>query len=199
MIPDKEFFEIVSAACREHGTLLIMDEVATGFGRCGAMFGSTFYGLEPDIMCLGKGITGDYGGLGATIMTEEVAKSMEFEFSVYSTFGWHPLAVEAALANLSYLLERKENILKNVSEISKYFDERLGQIKFKYPAKVRIKGLAIGIEFQKEGYAADLINRAREKGLLITYIDRHTFNIFPALNIDKKSAEEGLNILESCV
>lgn len=196
VIPEKEFFDIVQAACKKYGTVLIIDEVATGFGRTGKMFASEHYNLKPDIMCLAKGITGGYGGLGVAIMTEEVAKSMEYDFSFYSTFGWHPLNVEGTLANIKYLLRRKNQILKNVSEMSNLFKTRLERIKFKHNAEVRVKGLAIGVEFRKEGYATELMDNCQDKGLLFSELGPYIFTLFPALNIDRKTAEEGLDILE---
>ena len=74
LIPEKNFMRKVQAACKQYGTVFIMDEVATGFGRTGKLFASEHYGLKPDIMCLAKGMTGGYGGLGAAIMTPEIAK-----------------------------------------------------------------------------------------------------------------------------
>jgi len=135
LIPTKEFFTIVQKACKKYGTLFIADEVATGFGRTGKMFASEHYNLQPDIMCLAKGLTGGFGALGTAIMTEEVAKSMEFSFSFYSTFGWHPLNVQAAIANLKYLLKNQKEFLANANKVSCYFKERLEKMKFKYPAE----------------------------------------------------------------
>ena len=197
LIPDKEFFEIVQKACRKYGTLLIIDEVATGFGRTGKLFASEHYNLEPDIICLGKGLTGGYGALGAAVMTKEVAKSMEFNFSIYSTFGWHPLNVEAALANIKFILKNK--LWENATKMGKYFEERLKAIKFKYPAEIRIKGLAIGVEFEKKGYASQIVKRAMRKMLLFSDLGPYIFTLFPALNIDKKIADNGLKILEKCI
>lgn len=201
LIPDQEFFDIVTRACQKYGTLLIIDEVATGFGRCGKMFASEHFDLEPDIMILAKGITGGYGALGATIMTEEVAKSMDWEFSFYSTYGWHPISVEAALATIKYMLDNNEKLFKNLAEVSKFFEDRLKKIRFRYPAKIRIKGLAVAVEFKAKdyNYIGEIIKRCREKGLLITDEASHILTFFPALTIDKKTAEEGLSILASCV
>lgn len=197
IMPDREFFNIARDACKKYGTLLIMDEVATGFGRTGKLFASEHYGLEPDIICLGKGLTGGYGALGATVTTEEVAKSMEFDFSFYSTFGWHPLNVEAAIANIKFILKNK--LWEKATKMGEYFEEKLKKIKFKYPAEIRVKGLAIGIEFKKKGYAAQVVRRCFKKGLLISDLGPYIFTIFPALNIDEKIAGQGLNILEKCI
>jgi acetylornithine/succinyldiaminopimelate/putrescine aminotransferase len=199
IMPDKEFIDIVAKACKKYGTLFIADEVATGFGRTGKMFASEHYNLEPDIMCLAKGLTGGYGASGATIMTEEVAKSMEFDFSFYSTFGWTPMNVEATLANIKYILKNKNQIFRNVSEMSKYFEKRLQGMNFKYPAKIRIKGLAIGVEFEKDGYAGKVVKKCRDNGLLFSTLGSTMFTLFPALNINKKIAKKGLDLMEKSI
>lgn len=198
-IPTQEFFDIVQKACKKYGTLFIADEVATGFGRTGKLFASEHYKLKPDIMCLAKSITGGFGALGATTMTPEIAKSMEFEFSYYSTFGWHPLNVHATLANLRYLLKNKNKFLKNANKIGVYFRERLEKMKFRYPVEIRAQGLAIGIVFPKEGYSDEIIKKALKKGLLIADAGAHDFILFPPINISKAVAKEGLDILESCL
>ncbi len=198
-VPTQEFFDIVQRACKKYGTLFIMDEVATGFGRTGKMFGSEHYNLKPDIMCLAKGLTGGFGALGTAIMTPEVAKSMEFGFSFYSTFGWHPLNVQAAIANINYLLKHKTEFLNNANTIGKYFKERLEKMKFKYPAEIRIKGLAIGVRFANDGYSGQIIKQALHKGLLIADATSKDFIIYPPVNISRNVAKQGLDILESCI
>lgn len=197
VIPTKEFFDIVQKACKKYETLLIIDEVATGFGRTGKLFASEHYGLKPDIMCLAKGITGGYGGIGAAIMTKEVAKSMEFNFSFYSTFGWHPLNVEATIASIKFIL--KNRLWEKAAIMGRYFEKRLKTIKFRYPAQVRLRGLAIGVEFKEKGYATQIVKKCMEKGLLFSDLDSHIFTLFPALNIDKITVKEGLDIIEKCV
>lgn len=197
LIPDGEFFGIVSDACKKYGTLLVMDEVATGFGRTGKLFASEHYNLKPDIMTMAKALTGGYGGLGTTIMTNEVARSMEWDFGVYSTFGWMPLSVEGTIANIQYLLKKK--MWKNSQKMGKYFEERLNEMKFQHEPEIRVKGLAIGVEFRHSGYAAQIVNKAGEKGLLFSDLGPNVFTLFPALNIDKKTADEGLKILQKCL
>jgi acetylornithine/succinyldiaminopimelate/putrescine aminotransferase len=173
--------------------------VATGFGRTGKLFASEWFGLKPDIMTLGKGLTGGYGAMGTAIMTEEIAKSMEYTFSFYSTFGWHPRNTVASLANIHYLVKHKETILKNVHELSKYFEERLHAMHFRYPTEIRVKGLCVGLETTQHGYFVDVMNRCMKKGLLVSELGPFALTLFPALVIDRKTAQEGLDILESCL
>lgn len=195
-IPDAEYYAIVQRACKEHGTLFIMDEVATGFGRTGKLFASEHYELEPDIMCLAKGITGGFGALGATIMTDTLARAMEFDFSFYSTFGWHPLNVEAALANVEYWIAHKDALLKNVQQMSKIIEERLRALPFSSGTRLRIQGLAIGVSFEKQGYAEELKTRARENGLLLSTANASSIVMYPALDIDEDTLHRGLDLLE---
>ena len=197
LVPDEDFFGIVSDACKKYGTLLIMDEVATGFGRTGKLFASEHYTLKPDIITLGKGITSGYGSLGATIVTKEIAKSMEFDFSTYSTFGWLPISVEGAIANINYIL--KKRLWKNAEKMGDYFEQQLKKISFKHRPETRIKGLAIGVEFEKEGYVIEVMKKAMSNGLLFSTLNRKIITLFPALTINKKVVDEGLKILEKSV
>src|SRR3989338_174726 len=198
-IPTKEFFKIVQAACKKYGTLFIADEVATGFGRTGKLFACEHYDLKPDIMTIAKGATGGFGALGATLMTSQVAKSFEFDFSYYSTFGWHPLNVEATIANINYFLKRKEKLLDNANKLGKYFEKRLNAMKFKVNPEIRAKGLAIGLEFRKAGYPSKIINKCLSKGLLVANAGSTNIIMFPPLNLNLQTARQGLDIFESCL
>jgi len=197
MVPEIEFMQGLQKLCRKYGTLLIMDEVATGFGRTGKLFATEHFDLEPDIMTLGKAITGGHAAMGAVIMTEDVAKSAE-EIGFWSTYGWHPLSVAAALATLHALRDNKERLLANVSAISDYIRERLETMEFKKPPELNIKGLAICIETGSKDYASELQKRCRKEGLLV---DQQNASIimFPALTIDQAMVREALDIFENCV
>ena len=198
LIPSKEFMTRVRAACRETGTLFVADEVATGFGRTGKLFASEHFDLDPDVLCLAKAITGGYAPMGATVVTGEVAKAAGVGF--YSTYGWHPLSVAAALANLKYWGKHKDRILTNVADQEDYFRTRLSQMKFAEPGSVRVIGLAIGVEFgQDSDYAAKLGDRCREAGLLVSAEEDNLLTLFPALTIDREVVRQGLDILEACL
>ena len=194
IIPDKDFMKKIATDCRKYGTLLIADEVATGFGRTGKMFASEHFDLMPDIMCLGKAITNGHGVLGATVMTPEVAKAMEFPFSFYSTFGWHPLAVEAAIASIDYYC--KNEIWKMAEQRGKILVSRLNNMAFEETPLIRSIGMAVGIEFDRVGYANVIRDRCLNNGLLISCLEPKLITLFPALNIDLAILHQGLDLFE---
>jgi acetylornithine/succinyldiaminopimelate/putrescine aminotransferase len=184
--------------CKKYKTLLIMDEVACGFGRTGKLFASEHFNLKPDILCLGKAITGGVAGLGATVTTRAIAESMEKNGAFYSTYGWHPLGVQAGIANVRYFIERGKKLLKGVAELSDHFRTRLSYLPFKQPVSLRIQGLAIGIDVGDEEYAAKLESRCRKRGLLIA-TEGSVLLLLPALNVQRSVVDKALNILEKCI
>ena len=200
LIPEKAFMTGLQKLCRKYGTLLVFDEVATGFGRTGKLFASEHFGVEPDILCLGKAITGGQAGMGATVATARVAAAMGNGSSYYSTYGWHPLAVAAALANLREFRKRGPEILRNVVRMGEYFRSRLTGMRFRRPATVRVLGLAIGIDFESDGgYAEKVGRRCLENGLLLANEGEGSLSLFPALNISRETARNGLDLLEAAL
>lgn len=198
-IPEYDFMERLQSLCKEYGALLIIDEVATGIGRTGKLFGCEHYNLEPDIICLAKAMSGGYAPIGAVVATEAVAQAMEYESSYWSTFGWHPLSVAATLANLNYILANRSQLELHIEKMSDYFKKKLHGLKFNQAVDIRIKGLAIGLVFESGDLAKKIVNKARSKGLILSLHNDTEFTMFPALNITPDTAEEGLAILEQCV
>jgi acetylornithine/succinyldiaminopimelate/putrescine aminotransferase len=137
--------------------------------------------------------------MGACITTARIARKVLKEwFQFYTTYGWHPLAVEAATANIRYWIKNKEKILRHVSTLSQCFTDRLSQMKFKKGASLRILGLAIGIDVSNPAYADRIQQKSLKKGLLFTTQEK-TLVLFPPLTMRQAIAEEGLEILESCL
>lgn len=177
------FLRRVREAADEAGVLLIVDEVATGFGRTGRMFAVEHEGVVPDIMALAKGITGGYLPLAATVTTEEVYSAFLGRYEEFKTFFHghsytaNPLGCAAAIATLE-IFER-EDVLGHVQEVSSRLSERLQEVK-DHPnvGDVRQKGLMVGIEIvrnreTKEPFPPELkvgqrvIRKTRERGLII--------------------------------
>jgi acetylornithine/succinyldiaminopimelate/putrescine aminotransferase len=116
----------------------------------------------------------------------------------WSTYGWHPVATEAAIANLRYIRRHKNAILKNVIETGNYFRSRLTGMKFKGDAQVHTKGLALAVEVEDEKYATRIQEKCRKAGVLIS-TDAEYVQLFPALTIDRETAKKGLDRLEECL
>lgn len=198
LVPEKEFMTGLQDLCNRYGTLLVMDEVATGFGRTGKLFASEHFNIEPDIMCLSKAISGGYAGIGATITTEKIADAVKEDFNIYSTYGWHPVSVDAALANIHFILDNKDTLLTNVADINALFTSRLKEMKFRKQPKINSMGLAIAVNVGDTDYAEQIKKKCLKEGLIITS-ESDTLLMFPALTIEKEIAQEGLDILDKCI
>jgi len=193
LAPEDDFMERAQRLCRRYGTLFIADEVACGFGRTGRVFASEHFDLKPDILCMGKAITGGQGPMGATIATRKVAKSVEDKVGFWSTYGWHPASVDAALATVGWLQQNSGNLMRHVDEISAFIAERLGAMDFE---EVRIRGMAIAADTGDEDRASKIAERCRKNGLLVT-TSGGAITMFPPLTLDRRTAKQGLDILES--
>jgi acetylornithine/LysW-gamma-L-lysine aminotransferase len=140
-----EFLLGAQRLCREHGALLIVDEVQTGFARTGAMFASEHFGLEPDMVCLAKSIAGGLP-MGAVVFNDRVGKLPPLVHG--STFGGNPLACAASLAAIGYI--ESEHLADRAAELGAWFIERLKQIQSPLIREVRGKGLMVGIELKQK-------------------------------------------------
>jgi putrescine aminotransferase len=148
-------------------------------------------------MTVAKAITAGHAPLGAAITTAEIADAVSGELSFYSTFGWHPLAVEAALATLEYFESEGDALLANVDERSHQIVSRLSAMAWPHPpVELRIKGLAIAV---RVGDGAERIaKRCRAGGLLL--IDEDDLLVmFPALTVDEPTVAAALDILEGAL
>jgi adenosylmethionine-8-amino-7-oxononanoate aminotransferase len=172
------YLQRVREICDRYGLLLILDEVVTGFGRTGRLFGFEHDSVRPDILAFAKGLTSGYLPLGATVASEEVFGAFQGEgdgskFVQVSTFGGHPSSCAAALANLDILM--RERLWENAAAVGAYLLEQLRGIRSPWIAEVRGRGLLIGMELVSdpggtplpEDRMGKLLRDAREAGLLI--------------------------------
>jgi adenosylmethionine-8-amino-7-oxononanoate aminotransferase len=193
LTPEPAFMRGVHELCRRYGTLLILDEVATGFGRTGRMFAAEHSGVRPDILTLAKAITAGFAPMGATLMSAPIAESM-LKVGVYSTYGWHPRSTAAALANLAWWRDNGEALLAHVAAISRLFVNRLGDLGL---GPVQGEGLALGVRARGEAQAERIRAKCLKEGLLVA-AEGDVVTLFPPLVIDEPTAVEGLGILERC-
>jgi putrescine---pyruvate transaminase len=152
IVPPDTYWPLVREVCDKHGVLLIADEVVTGFGRTGALFGSRGFGVKPDIMTLAKGINSGYVPLGATVVNARVESAWKKDHTLAGimhgyTYSGHPLACAAALACQKIVLE--EDLTHNAGAMGASLIGKLGRLADKHPSigEVRGKGLMIAIEF----------------------------------------------------
>lgn len=198
VIPEDEFMSGLSRLCKEYGTLLIMDEAITGFGRTGKMFASEHFDIEPDILCMAKAITAGHAGMGAVITTEEVASAVEEKIGLYSSYGWHPLSVDASIAALKYLQNNHERLFSNIEEMSALFKKELSEVKFKTSAEIRIKGLAVGVDLGDKDYASEIKKKALQEGLLMN-TEGPALLFLPNFNMSRETVLEGIDLLKKCI
>jgi putrescine---pyruvate transaminase len=151
IVPPPNYWPLVRQVCDRHGVLLIADEVVTGFGRIGHMFGTRLWGVKADLWCLAKGISSGYIPLGATAISSRVMTGFNGADPVLGTvnhgytYGAHPVAAAAALATLDII--ESENIPARAAREGKYFLERLHAMKrFRIVGDVRGVGMMAGIE-----------------------------------------------------
>ncbi len=188
--PPPGYFQRIREICDEHGVLLVADEVISGFGRVGDWFGSTRYGIEPDVMTLAKGITSAYAPLGACVASEDVIEPFFDEpqraFLHGITFGGHPLSCAIALANLE-ILER-EDLVGHVQREMPGFRSAFERLRDEHPmvGDVRGDGFFYSLELVKDKETKAtfspsereelikklLVPRARELGVYMRVDDR---------------------------
>lgn len=169
----KEYFPLVRQICDRYNVLFICDEVITGFGRTGKMFGIEHEKVVPDIMITAKGLSSGYIPIGAVMVSEKIAGVLaDAVFAHGYTYGGHPVAAACALANLAII--EKENLAQNAAEIGNYLAKQLQ--KLPCLGELRSRGMLFGLELVRDvrtrepfpvGFAASIIEKAYENGLIM--------------------------------
>lgn len=171
-----EYLRGLRALCDEKGALLIVDEVQTGFGRTGRLFACEHYDLEPDILCLAKGIAGGLP-MGAVLFGGRVANVRPGRHG--STFGGNPLACAAALAAIDYIVEH--DLPGQAARKGAWAQERLRRIETRVIRGVRGMGLMIGIDLRVR--VTPYLRALMEKGILALPAGRAVLRFLPPLVI----------------
>jgi len=204
IVPPSEYFKTIKKILDDFNVVFIVDEVQSGYGRTGKMFGIEHYDVEPDIMTLGKAIA---GGLPLSACMAKAKIGDAFEPGDHlSTFGGNPVSCAAALANLQVFKE--ERLVDQSAEKGRYLMKLLNELKEKHPliGDVRGKGLMIGIELVKDRKskkpATDEIAKikagAREKGVLLGSggVKACTVRLQPPLVITEDELDRAMDVFE---
>ena len=189
-VPDIEYLKEIEKICHENDIVFIVDEVQTGFGRCGTLFAHELFDVKPDIMTMAKGIGGGVP-MGGILATEKVAGAF-VPGDHGTTFGGGPLVCAAANAVLDTIVD--ENILDNVNEVGDYFISELKKLDKDVIAEVRGKGLMVGLELTKPG--AEYVDKLREAGFLINCTADKVLRFVPPLIITKEEVDEFVKALD---
>jgi len=203
IVPTPGFFPALRKLCDRYGILLIADEVQSGMGRTGKWWAIQHFGVEPDIVCIAKGIASGVP-LGVMMAREEV---MDWPKSAHgNTFGGNPLACAAALTTIDLI---ENGLMQNAEELGRYTTGVLNQIAIRHPSigEVRGRGLMIGVEFVKDRQTRDpdeklrdqIVELAFQHGLLLLGCGKNTIRITPPLNVTRAEVDEAMEILEECL
>jgi 4-aminobutyrate aminotransferase-like enzyme len=198
--------DFVASVCdfeKYHGILVAFDEMQAGFGRTGELFGYMHYGVEPDILCCGKGASSSLP-LSIVLGSREVM-DLPAVGSMSSTHSANPLACVAGHANLQALLE--DGLLERSRGLGKRLHQGLQEIQAGYPQMIRHvlgRGMIAGVILEDEdGPRSDVASRvcelAMRRGLLLVHTGRESIKIGPPLSIPEAALDEGLAVLDECI
>jgi adenosylmethionine-8-amino-7-oxononanoate aminotransferase len=208
-VPHDDYWPRVQAICAEHGILLIVDEVVTGFGRTGRLFGCDHWGVRPDIMTVAKGLTSGYAPMGATIVARHVEDAFAGRPLLHlNTYAGHPVACEAALATLDVL--ERERLPERAAELEGALGAGLEAVREVTDRVLRITaiGLLSSVELAVEdhpdpaGLLVDLRHEAYERGLIVRLAQAEgilTIVFYPTLVVGEDDMNAGTRILADAV
>ena len=193
-IPYENYLKEVQEFCKSKNILFILDEVQTGMGRLGTLFGyQRFEGVEPDVMTLAKAL-GSGAPLGA-FCSKEFCSVLE-PGDHGSTFGGNALTTAAGAAAAKFMVDN--NVAKSALESGNYMMEKLTGLKENYPfiTEVRGMGLLIGLEMSQD-FSSKIVGESLDKGLLINAVRPNMIRFMPPLNVSKEEIDKAIEIINS--
>jgi ornithine--oxo-acid transaminase len=190
IVPPAGYLRQVAEICRQHHVLLIADEIQTGLGRTGRLFACDHEGVRPDIMILGKALSGGFYPVSA-VLADRPILGLFRPGEHGSTFGGNPLA--AAIARAALRVIREEHLPERAAEMGAYFLEQLMEIPSPHVKEVRGKGLLIGVELKPEaGGARRFCEALRQEGILAKETHEHVIRFAPPLIIRREEIDWAL-------
>jgi len=192
-VASQEYISELRDLCTKENILLIIDEVQTGFGRTGTLFCYEHYGIEPDILTLGKGIGSGFP-LSAMLCKEEL--NIFEPGDQGGTYTGQPLACSVGLAVLNEVSQ--PSFLNHVNAMSEYLMSSLKELSKTHPIS-DVRGQGLLVAFNTETSAPDIAKECMEKGLLVNACKEHSIRLMPALIVEKSHCDQCVDILSSCL
>ncbi len=192
-IPSEGYLQNVRDFCDENGLLLIFDEVQTGIGRLGTLFGYQSFGVEPDIMTLAKGLGGGVP-IGAFMATDE---AMAFQPGDHgSTFGGNALTCAAAYASTKYILDN--DVVDNAATVGAYLGQGLNDLMSRYDFITEVRGMGClwAMLFDSDITPA-VVGACNDAGILLNPLRPNAVRLMPPLTVTKEEIDEALERLET--
>lgn len=205
VVPAPGFLKELRKLADEIGALLICDEMITGFGRTGKMFGTQHEDIVPDIITIGKGFGGGFPMTGVMSREEIIfAKPFGNPSGSSSSYGGNPLASTAAYATLKTIID--DGLVENSANVGAFMLDKFNEMKQRIPiiGDVRGRGMMIGIELVKEKgskekldkkYTEMVFHECLKRGLIVMGYNPD-IRVYPPLIMDKETADEGISIME---
>ena len=194
-LPSDDYLKNVQTWCRQHNLLFMVDEVQTGMGRLGSLFGYQEFDLQPDVMTLAKGLGGGVP-IGAFMSTNN---AMSLTYGDHgSTFGGNPLTSAAAYAVTKHIIDN--DLATNARTMGNYLMNLLENLKsrFNFITEIRGRGLLIAIEFD-EDISARVLEKTNEAGILLNAVKPNALRLMPALNITTEEITQGVERIEKAL
>ena len=190
IVPPAGYLGDVATLCKKHDVLLIADEIQTGLGRTGKLFACDHEGVRPDVMVIGKALSGGFYPVSAVLADPDLL-GLFTPGEHGSTFGGNPVAAAVARASLKVLVEEK--LAERSYELGSYFMDQLAEIPTPYVREVRGKGLLIGVELKPEaGGARRFCEELKHRGILAKETHENTIRLAPPLVIEKETIDWAL-------
>ncbi len=191
-MPPPDYFRTVRDVCDDTGALLIVDEVQTGLGRTGKMFGIEHYGITPDIMCIGKSLGGGLP-ITATVLHERLGTIKKGIHG--STFGGNPIACAAAIAAIEFII--KKNLSERAKNLGEYFLRKLKSISSPTIREVRGIGLMLGVELKNKNVT--FLNYLLDKGVAAIPSGTTVVRFLPPLVIEMEDINKTISAFEEAL
>ncbi len=194
IVPPEGYLRQVREICTRHNVLLMADEIQTGLGRCGRLLACDWEGVRPDVLILGKALSGGFYPVSAVLSSREVLGLFR-PGDHGSTFGGNPLGCAVAREALRVIVEEK--LPERAAELGAYLLGRLSRLESEYIREVRGKGLLIGVELKAEaGGARRFCEALKEHGLLCKETHEHVIRFAPPLVVTKEDLDWALEHIE---